>query len=174
VVDAALVLGNGNSCGVKPCEEYNKNVMRIAMRGIMIVLALVLTVSSAGTVLCEMDCAAGGHAESEAMTAAMTPMNAGGSHCDAERMDSAMRELSAHHGSSGGNRKHSAHLHSGIVATVGARVSISPRIRFSEFAVASVDFGKLVFACADENCRRNNSSPPINSSFVFAADVLRI
>jgi hypothetical protein len=89
-------------------------------------------------------------------------------------MDSLMKDMSAHHGSSGGNRKHGAHLHTGIVATVGARVLISPRIKFSEFAVVSVDLGARIFARADENFWRNNSSPPINSSFVFAAGVLRI
>jgi hypothetical protein len=146
-------------------------MMRVAMRGFMIVLTLVLGVASAGTVLCEMDCAAGGHAES---AAAMAPMNAGASHCDGEQMDSATQDIGAHHGSSGGTRKHGAHLHTGIVATVGARVLISPGIKFSEVAVASVDFGALVFARADENFWRNNSSPPINSSFVFAAGVLRI
>jgi hypothetical protein len=146
-------------------------MLRVATRGLMIVLTLVLAVASAGTVLCEMDCAAGGHLES---AAAMTPMNAGASHCDGEQMDSATQEMGAHHGGSGGNRKHGAHLHSGIVATVGARVLISPGIKFSEVAVASVDFGASVFARADENFWKNNSSPPMNFSFVFAAGVLRI
>ncbi len=146
-------------------------MMWVAMRGFMSVLTLALVVASAGTVLCEMDCAAGGHAES---AAAMTPMNAGGSHCDGEQMDLAQRDMSSHHGSSGGNTKHRAHLHSGIVATVGARVLISPGIKFSEFAVASVDFSAPVFARADENSWKNNSSPPMKSSFVFAAGVLRI
>ncbi|HEY4837813.1 MAG TPA: hypothetical protein VIH72_04360 [Candidatus Acidoferrales bacterium] len=146
-------------------------MVRVAMRGIMIVLALVLIVASAGTVLCEMDCAASGHPES---VAAMTPMNVGASHCDGEQMDLAQPDTGAHHGSSGGNTKHRAHLHTGIVATVGARVLISPAIKFSASAVASVDFGAPVFARFDENFWRNNSTPPINSSFVFAVGVLRI
>lgn len=146
-------------------------MMQVAIRGFMIVLVMTLAVASVGTVLCEMDCAAGGHAES---AAAMTPMNAGASHCDGEPMDSAQQKMGAHHGSSDGNRKHGAHLHTGIVATVGVRVLISPGIKFSEFAVSSVDYGAQFFARADENFWRNNSSPPINSSFVFAAGVLRI
>jgi hypothetical protein len=141
-------------------------MMRLAMRGFMIVLALVIVVASAGTVLCEMDCAAGGHLE---LAAAMTPMNASASHCDGEQM-----EMSVHHGSSGGNTKHRAHLHTGIVATVGARVLISPTIKFSELAVTSIDSVAPLFARADENFWKDNSSPPINSSFVFAAGVLRI
>jgi hypothetical protein len=146
-------------------------MMRVAMRGLIAVLALVLIVASAGTVLCEMDCAAGGHAES---VAAMTPMSGGASHCDGDQMDSATQEMGAHHGSSGGNTKHGAHLHTGIVATVGARVLILPTIKFSEFAVASVDFAAPVFPRFDENFWKSNSSPPIESSFVFAAGVLRI
>jgi hypothetical protein len=141
------------------------------MRGAIILLALVLAIASVGTVLCEMDCAAGGNAES---VAAMGPMNTGASHCDGEQMDSTSQDLGAHHGSSGGNTKHRAHLHTGIVATVGARVLISPRIKFSEFAVASIDFGAPMFAGADENFWKSNSSRPINSSFDFAAGVLRI
>jgi hypothetical protein len=146
-------------------------MVRVAMRGLIAVLALVLIVASAGTVLCEMDCAASGHAES---VAAMTPMSGGASHCDGEQMDSAQQEMGAHHGSSSGSRKHGAHLHTGIVATVGARVLISPAIKFSDVAVASVDFGAPVFVRADENFWKNSSSPPINSSFVFATGVLRI
>ncbi len=168
--DAALVLGNGNSCGVKPCEEYNKNVMRIAMRGIMILLAVVLIVASAGTVLCEMDCAAGGHAES----AAMTPTNAGASHCDGEQMDSASRELGAHHGSSDGNKKHGAHLHSGNVATVTAQIQILPTITLLDFAAIPVNFGAAIFARAGQYSWKTNSSPPINSPSVFSTGVLRI
>jgi hypothetical protein len=149
-------------------------MMRVAMRGFMIVLAMVLALASAGTVLCEMDCAAGGHTESDAKTVAMTPMNAGASHCDGDQMNSAAQDMGAHHGSSSGSRKHGAHLHTGIVATVGARVLISPQIKFSEFAVASVDLGARVFASFDENLWKNNSSPPINSSSVLSTGVLRI
>lgn len=149
-------------------------MMRFVVRGSIVVLALVFVFASAGTILCEMDCAAGGHAEFEATTAALAPMNAGTSHCDGEQMDSAKQEMGSHHGNSNGNRKHGAHLHAGIVATVSARVLISPRIKVSEFVVASVDFGESVFAGADENFWRNNSSPPISSSIVFAAGVLRI
>jgi hypothetical protein len=145
-------------------------MMRIAMRGFMIVLALVLVVASAGTVLCEMDCAAVGHAAS---AAAMAPMSAGASHCDGEQGDSA-QDLSAHHGSSGGSTKHGAHLHSGIVATVTARVLVSPVIAFLGYAVDSVGFGARVISRADENSWKNNSSPPMNSSSVFATGVLRI
>ena len=146
-------------------------MMRVAMRGLMIVLTLVIVVAGAGTVLCEMDCAGGGHTE---LAAAMTPMNAGASHCDGEQMDLGSREMGAHHGSSGDNAKHRAHLHTGIVATVGARVLILPAIKFSEFAVASTDFVAPLFARTDEKFWKSNSSPPINSSFVFAAGVLRI
>ena len=140
--------------------------MRVVMRGFVIVLAMVLAVASPGTVLCEMDCAAVGHA---AATVAMTPMSVGGSHCDGEQSD-----LSAHHGNSGGNTKHGAHLHSGMVATVGAAVVASPVNTFSDFAIASVDFGAPVTAHAGENSWNNNSSPPINSSSVLAPRVLRI
>jgi hypothetical protein len=143
---------------------------RIVMRGFMIVLALTLATASAGTVLCEMDCAAGGHAES---AAAITPMS-NTSHCDGVQTDSARQEMGVHRGSSGGNRKHGAHLHTGIVATVGVRVLILPAIKFSEVAVASIGSVAPVFARADQNFWINNSSPPINSSFVFAASVLRI
>ncbi len=68
-------------------------MMRIAIRGHIVVLALVLAIASAGTVLCEMDCAAGGRTDS----AAATNDSASGvatSHCDGEQMDSAGRDMS--------------------------------------------------------------------------------
>lgn len=146
-------------------------MMRVVVRGFLIVLALVLIVASAGTVLCERDCAADGHAAS---AAAMAPMNVGISHCDGEQSDSSARDLSTHHRSSGGNTRHGAHLHSGIVATVTARVSVSPVIAFLGYAVASVGLRASVISRADENSWNNNSSPPTSSSSVFATGVLRI
>jgi hypothetical protein len=141
-------------------------MMRVVMRGLMIVLALVLVVASAGTVLCERDCAAVGHAAS---SIAMPPMGVGASHCDGEQIDSSQ------HGNSGGSTKHGgAHLHSGIVATVGARVLISPAITFSAFAVASVDLGAALLASGDEHSWNSNSSPPIDFPSGFSSGVLRI
>ena len=57
----------------------------------MVVLALVLAVASAGTVLCEMDCAAG---DTGASATGMHDgsMNVAISHCDGERIDSAQHE----------------------------------------------------------------------------------
>jgi hypothetical protein len=147
---------------------------RVAIRGFMIVLALVFAVANAGTVLCEMDCAAGGHAES---SAAITDGVASGaaSHCDGERIDSARLDAQGHHGNSNGNTKHDgAHSHLRFVATVGAEVRISPAIKVSDFAVSPVHFDSTNFVRGEENFWNNNSSPPINSSFVFAAGVLRI
>jgi hypothetical protein len=146
-------------------------MMRVVMRGFMIVLALVLVVASAGTVLCEKDCAAGGHAAS---AVAMTPMSVGTSHCDGEQVDLSAQDSSTHHGNSGGHTKHGAHLHSGIVATITAQVLVSPPRTSISFAVAPTAFGVRGSARSNENFWKNNSSPPINSLSVFATGVLRI
>jgi hypothetical protein len=146
-------------------------MLRIATRGFVIVLALLFVVASAGTVLCEMDCAAVGHAAS---SVAMTPMNNGASHCDGEQIDSAQQALSAHHGSSGGNAKHGTHSHSGIVATVTARVLLSPARAFFSFTAAPITFGVTGSAHVKENSWNNNSSPPMNCPSAFATGILRI
>ncbi len=145
--------------------------MRTAMRGLMIVLVMTLAVASAGTVLCGMDCAAGGHAES---VAAIAPTNSGASHCDGEQTDSLMKDMSAHHGSSGGNKKHGAHSHSGNVATVTAEIQILPTSILSDFAATPANFGAAIFARAGQYSWKTNSSPPINSPSVFSTGVLRI
>jgi hypothetical protein len=153
-------------------------MLRVAMRGFVIVLAMVLAVASAGTVLCEMDCAAGEHAAS---VAGMTDDAANGasSHCSGERIDSTRHDMSARHGSSGddtkrsGNTKHSsAHSHLRIVATAAARIQISPPRLSSDFA--PVSFGPAIFARVEENFWNNNSSPPIKPPSVFSTGVLRI
>jgi hypothetical protein len=144
------------------------------IRGAIISLALVLAVASAGTVLCEMDCAAGEHAAS---AAAMTDgvANGASSHCSGERIDSARRDMSARHGSSGGDTKHTgAHSHLRIVATVRAEVQISPALLLSDFAVIPASFDAAIFARVEENFWNNNSSPPIKPPSVFSTGVLRI
>lgn len=146
-------------------------MLRITVRGLMIVLALAMVVASAGTVLCEMDCAA---VEQAASSVGMAPMSAGASHCDGEQSDSAQQDLSAHHGNSGGNTKHGAHLHSGIVATVTARVLVTSAQTISSFAIAPIAVGVTVSSRANENSWNNNSSPPMNPRSIFATGVLRI
>jgi hypothetical protein len=149
-------------------------MMRVGMRGFVIVLALVFAFASAGTVLCEMNCAAG---ESAATTEGMPDgsTNVATSHCDGEQIDVARQDIPTHHGSSDGNTKHSgAHSHLRFVATVGGEVQIFPAIIHSEFAMSPLNFGSGILARGEEDFWNNNSSPPINSSFVFAASVLRI
>jgi hypothetical protein len=149
-------------------------MMRVAIRGSIVVLALVLAVASAGTVLCEMDCAAGGHAEA---AAAMSDSASGvaTSHCDGEQMDSARHDMPSPHGSSGGNTQHSVvHLHLRIVATVGAKAQISPPRILSNFAITPVSFGSAILVRLEANFQNNNSSPPIKSPSAFSTGVLRI
>jgi hypothetical protein len=155
-------------------------MLRAAMRGSMIILALVLAVASPGTVLCEMNCAAGEHVAS---AAGMTDgaANVASSHCDGERIDLARHDMSARHGSSGGNTKRSgntkhssAHSHLRIVATVGAEVQISPALLLSDFAVVAVSFAAANFARIEETFWNNNSSPPIRPPSDFSTGVLRI
>jgi hypothetical protein len=149
-------------------------MMRVAIRSAIVVLALVLVVASAGTVLCEMECAAGGHTDAAAAIGA----GASGvttSHCDGEQMDSGRHEMPMPDGSSGGNRKHSgAHSHLRIVATAGAEVQISPALILSDFAVTPVSFGSAIPGSVAGNFWNNNSSPPIKSPSVFSTGVLRI
>lgn len=148
--------------------------MRVAIRGTILVIALVLAVGSAGTVLCEMDCAAGGHTEA---AAAMSD-GAGGvatSRCDGEQMDSARRDMPMPNKSSGGNTKHSGgHSHSRIVATTTARIQISPARTFSVSVVNAAASGSPLFVRIDQTLWHDNSPPPIKSASVFAASVLRI
>jgi hypothetical protein len=142
------------------------------VRSAIIVLALVLAVASAGTVLCEMDCAVFGHAAS---AAAMTDGSYGGAtlHCQGEQNEIAHHQMPAPHRTSSGNTKHSgAHLHARIVATATARVQISPVVTFS--AVIPVAFGAAICARTDEASWNDSSSPPVNSPSVFASSVLRI
>jgi hypothetical protein len=89
-------------------------------------------------------------------------------------MDSATQYMAAHHGSSGGNRKHSAHLHTGIVATVTAEIQILPAIILSDFAAPPANFGAAIFVRAGQYSWNNNSSPPVKSPPVFSTGVLRI
>jgi hypothetical protein len=143
------------------------------MRAAIIVLALMLAVASAGMALCEMDCAAGGHAASA--TAMMEhATSAATSHCDGEQMDSAQHDAPAQHGSSSGNTKHGVHLHPRIVATASARIQISPKRAFSDIAVNSAAFGSGIFARVEGNLWNHSSSPPINFLPVFSTGVLRI
>jgi hypothetical protein len=144
------------------------------MRGAVFVLALVLVTVSAGTVLCEMNCTAGGHAES---SAAMTDGAASSatSHCDGEQIDASRQNMPSRHGSSNGNTKHSgAHSHLRIVATVRAEVQVSAALTVSDFVSTPAVFGVSIFSCVDENFWNNNSSPPIKSPSVFSTGVLRI
>jgi hypothetical protein len=147
-------------------------MMRVAIRGQIVVLALVLAIASAGTVLCEMDCVAGGHAE--ASTALRdSASGAAASHCDGEQMDPPRHDMP--NSDSGGNTKHSgAHSHPRIVATPGAEVQLSRALTLSNFAVAPASFGSAVIASIEGNLRNNNSSPPINSPSAFSTGVLRI
>lgn len=143
------------------------------LRGAISLLVLMLVVASAGTVMCEMDCAAGGLADAAAARCA----GAGGvatSHCNGEQMDSSRHDIPMPNGSPSGNTKHSgAHLHPRIVATAGAEVQISPA-PISDFAVTPVSSGPAIFARIEENLRNNNSSPPITPPSVFSTGVLRI
>jgi|SRR5579864_896479 len=149
-------------------------MMRVAIRGSIVVLALVLAAASAGTVLCEMDCAAGGHAEAAA-SLSDSASGVATSHCDGEQMDSARHDMPTPHGSSGGNTKHSgAHSHLRIVATVSAEVQISPALILSNFAGTPVSFSSAILARRGANFWNRNSSPPIKSPPVFSAGVLRI
>jgi hypothetical protein len=149
-------------------------MMRVAMRALMIVLALLLAVASAGTVLCEMDCAAGGHTQA---AAAMSDSASGlaTSHCDGEQMDSARHDMPAPHGSSGGNTKHGGvHLHPRIMATTTPRIQISPSLRFSGAVTGQIVFSATLAARTVETFRNDGSPPPINFPSVFSSGVLRI
>jgi len=148
-------------------------MVRGVIRGSIILLALMLALASAGTVLCETDCAAGEHAEA---AAAMGGTESGAaSHCDGERIDGARHDMAAHHGSPGGNAKHGgAHSHLRIVATVGAEVQIAPALILSDFAITPMNFGTAIFRRVDENFWKSNSSPPTKSPLVFSTGVLRI
>jgi hypothetical protein len=148
-------------------------MFRVAMRGSIVVLALVLVAAGAGTVLCEMDCAAGGHAEA-AFAITATASGVATSHCDGEQMDSARQDMPSPHGSSNGNTKHSAHLHPRIVATTTARIQISPKPTFSDFAVGSIVIGAAISARIEGSLRNYGSPPPISSPPVFSTGVLRI
>jgi hypothetical protein len=147
-------------------------MIRVAMRGSMIVLALAFAIANAGTVLCERDCATGGHSEA---AAAMSDNASGAAtaHCVAEQMNSTRHDLPMSHKNSHGNTKHSAaHLHPRIVATATARVQISPSQTFSYFAAASTGSGS--FASVERNFWNRNSSPPIGFPPDFSTGVLRI
>jgi hypothetical protein len=147
--------------------------MRFLLRGLIIVLALVLAIASGGTVLCEMDCAAGGHASPAAAIndgMASTPT----SHCDGEQMDSSHHTLSPHGSSTENPKRGGAHLHPRIVATVAAGIQILPKRTSSDFAVNSVVVGSGIFVRVEANLWNHNSSPPINLPSVFSAGVLRI
>jgi hypothetical protein len=149
-------------------------MMRVAIRGQIVVLALVLAIASAGTVLCEMDCVAGGHIDS-ATTMSDSASGVATSHCDGEQTDSPRHDVPAPHGSSDGNTKHSGgHSHPRIVATATASIQILPQRTFSNLAVISDLFSSCTFVGVEGNLRNNNSSPPINSPAVFSTGVLRI
>ena len=149
-------------------------MMRVAIRGQIVVLALVLAIASAGTVLCEMDCVAGGHIDS----ATATSDSASGvatSHCDGEQMDSARHDNPIPNSDSGGNTKHNgAHSHLRIVATATARIQISPVQILSDFAVTPVSSGAAISESVAGKFRNNSSSPPLKSPSVFSTGVLRI
>jgi hypothetical protein len=149
-------------------------MMRVAIRGQIVVLALVLAIASAGKVLCEMDCAAGGHTEASAALRD-SASGAAASHCDGEQMDSPRPDMPAPHGSSDGNSKHSgAHSHLRIVATATARIQISPAQILSDFAVTPVSSGAAISESVAGKFRNNSSSPPLKSPSVFSTGVLRI
>jgi hypothetical protein len=150
-------------------------MMRVAFRGAITVLALVLVFASAGVVLCETDCVA-----SERAASAGASMNDGfghdtGSHCAGEPMDSARHDTSTPNRNSSGNTKHTgAHLHPRLVATATAEIQIAPAITLSDFAVTAPAFISNLFARAQGNLWTNDSSPPINSPEAFSTRVLRI
>jgi hypothetical protein len=147
---------------------------RDAMRGFMILLALIFAFASAGTVLCETNCAAGASAASGAGMPDGSEKVAT-SHCDGEQTDASRQDAPVHHRNSGGNTKHDgAHSHLRIVATASAEVQVSPALTFSNFAATPVNFGAALFARVEQNSWNNNSSPPLKSSSVFSTGVLRI
>jgi len=149
-------------------------MMRVAIRGQIVVLALVLAIASAGTVLCEMDCVAGGHAEA-ATAMSDSASGAATSHCDGEQMDSARQDKTMPNGDTGGNTKHNgAHSHSRIIATTITRIQISPAQILSGFAVTTAFSGTTFLESVAGNFRNNSSSPPLESPSVFSTGVLRI
>lgn len=149
-------------------------MLRVAMRGFVIVLALLFVVASAGTILCEMNCVAG----DPGAPAAGTPdgsMNVATSHCDGQQPESRHLDMPAPQRTSGGNTKHSgAHSHLRIVAMVSAEVQISPAATVCDFSVTPVIASASIFPMADQNFWNNNSSPPIKFPSVSSANILRI
>jgi hypothetical protein len=149
-------------------------MIRVAIRGQIVVLALVLTIASAGTVLCEMDCVAGGRTEA---ATAMRDSASGvaTSHCDGEQMDSARQDMPARHGSSDGNTKHSGgHSHPRILATPGAKLQLSRALTLSSFAVIPISSGPASLGNVAGNSWNNSTSPPLKSPSAFSTGVLRI
>jgi hypothetical protein len=144
------------------------------MRGVVIVLAMLFVVASAGTILCETNCAAG---DTGASAAGMPDgsMNVATSHCAGKQTESMQLNMPAPHGNSGGNTKHSgAHSHVRIVATVTAEVQTLSATTVSYFSVTPVISSAAIFSRADQNFLNNNSSPPTNFPSVFSTGVLRI
>jgi hypothetical protein len=158
-------------------------MMRVAIRGSIVILALVLAVASAGTVMCEMNCAACGNETSgrtitdEGTNVVLAANNASSSvvmaHCHGDRNETARNRMPASHDPSGGTTNHhGVHVHPRIVATAVAGISIS--LSVSIFRAIHTVSNAVPAVYTFEFSSNNNSSPPINSPFVFAAGVLRI
>jgi len=149
-------------------------MLRVAMRGSMIVLALVFVFAGVGTMLCDMDCAAHGHAASTAAAIDGAARTAS-AHCGGEQNETSRHNMPASQGSSSRNTKHTGvHLHPRIVATTTARIQISPALTLSDFAGAPVYFSSAIPGQVAGNSWSNNSSPPIKSPSIFSTGVLRI
>jgi hypothetical protein len=157
-------------------------MMRVVTRSAVILLALVLAVASAGTVLCEMECAACGfETSSRAMTdgaADFDAINVASSstampHCEGDQNETARNNTPVSHGpSSGTTHHHGVHVHPRIVATAAVGASISPSA--SIFAAVHTVSDTVPPVYNFEFSSNNNSPPPINSPSVFATGVLRI
>src|SRR5882724_5835857 len=101
------------------------------MRGAIVVLALMLAVASAGTTLCEMDCAAGGRADTT-VASADAVSSSDVMPCHGGENGTTQHSASLPHGQSRGDTGHSGeHLHARIVATATAKITAVRTITIS-------------------------------------------
>jgi hypothetical protein len=142
------------------------------MRSLIILLALVFAVASAGTILCEIDCEAGRLArESASMIGGATsamPM-----HCHNQHAGTQRQQTPEPHGNPGGNTKDcGVHGHGRIVATANAKISV---LNYgAAAALGSINATPARASIIQDGALRRRFSSSIGSPSIFASGVLRI
>jgi hypothetical protein len=142
------------------------------MRGLIILLAIVFALASAGSVLCEIDCASGGSLQGKISMEG----NANGAtsmRCHNHEGSKLSHDRPAPDRNSGGNtKKCGVHGHTRIVAKANAGTRAIPA--GASRTPALVSGSRAGSAFNENNLRSSDFSPPISPPSVFTIGVLRI